>query len=95
MIRLVFKRKCKDKETGTSYEPGDVVDFANERAEEILAARDGIYADVAADPLATPDPNNGEGNPTTAELNENIGTVPGPDDGEAEKVKKPFWPTGQ
>jgi hypothetical protein len=37
MIRLKFKKRVRDRNTGALYAPGDIVDFADERGAEILA----------------------------------------------------------
>jgi hypothetical protein len=50
MIRLKFKAQCRDGKTRALYAPGDVVDFEDERAEEILAVSDGKYAARVEEP---------------------------------------------
>ena len=44
MTKLEFLSRCTDKYTNVEYNEGDVVEFEDIRAEEILAVENGRYA---------------------------------------------------
>jgi hypothetical protein len=50
MIRIKFKKQCRDGKTGALYAPGNIVEFDDARAQEILSAGDGLYAERALTP---------------------------------------------
>ena len=50
MIKLEFLCKCADKHTGEEYQKGDIVEFEDNRAKEILVADGGKYARKAKEP---------------------------------------------
>lgn len=45
-MKLLIKIKFKDKYTGAKYEEGDIVDFKEERAKELLADERNLVAKV-------------------------------------------------
>lgn len=50
MMKLEFLCKCVDKNTGKEYQKGDIVEFEDSRAKEILAVEGGKYAKKAKEP---------------------------------------------
>ena len=49
-MKLLIKEKCKDKNTGETYQPGEVREFDDARGAEILAVRGGKYAERLPEP---------------------------------------------
>ena len=50
-MKLLFKERCKDKNTGETYQPGEVHEFDDARGAEILSVRGGKYAERLPEPI--------------------------------------------